>query len=219
MPLTNASPKAMVRVRGRPLLEWVFRWLKRNGIDDIVVGVAYRKESIQDYFRDGSKLGLKLQYSTHTVEGGTAEGLGRAIARSINEEDFLALNCDQFTDLDVANLSKLHFEQRPVATIAVARITIPFGQVKLDTDHTIAAFVEKPLSPFYCSMGIYVFNRKIVRYLPKHGDLEKTSFPKLAGLSLLKAYVHKGSFITVNTQKDLSDAEREIPKLAEKGAL
>lgn len=212
LPATKSIPKAMVRVGGKPMLEWVVRWLKGHEVKNIVVGVAYKKEAITSYFRDGSALGVDMQYSEHTVEGGTAEGFRLAITRFTSEQDFLALNSDQITDLDPQKLARFHLRTAPVATIAVGHARIPFGQVVLSRGRNITEFVEKPLAPFFCSIGIYAFNRGILEFLPKKGDIERTAFPKLARAGRVKAYVHRGSFITVNTQKDLITAEEEMKR-------
>jgi len=76
-PISDTVPKAMVRLRGRPILEWIVEWVRLNDVDRLVVGVAYKKEQIIRYFRDGSRYGVHIEYSIHTVEGGTGQGLKR----------------------------------------------------------------------------------------------------------------------------------------------
>ena len=210
MPFTETTPKVMVKVNGKPLLEWVLRWLGAHEVRNIVLGVAHLKESVMNHFRDGARLGLSIRYSEHTVEGGTAQGFRLGISRYVDDEDFLALNGDQVTNLDVQRLARFHAKHRPVATIAVTRPNIPFGQIKMNRTQEITRFVEKPIAPFYCNMGIYAFNKSILEYLNETGDIEKTMFPILAAKKKLKAYIHKGHFITVNTPKDLAEAEREL---------
>ena len=72
-PLTNNIPKPMVRVLGKPILQWVIEWLKNNEVRNIVIGVAYQKESVIDYFKDGSKFGVRIKYSVHAIDGETGE--------------------------------------------------------------------------------------------------------------------------------------------------
>ncbi|MFH1328186.1 MAG: sugar phosphate nucleotidyltransferase, partial [Candidatus Bathyarchaeota archaeon] len=80
-PFTNDLPKGMVKVCGKPLLQWVVEWLKDNGVVEIILGVAYLKEKIMEYFGDGTKFGVNIRYSVHTSEGGTCEGFRLAIER------------------------------------------------------------------------------------------------------------------------------------------
>ena len=90
-PLTDSVPKALVRIRSKPLLEWVVQWLEENGVRNLVIGVAYEKEKVMDYFGDGRRLGVQVRYSMHTVEGGTAEGFRRAI-ESVRERSNFPCN-------------------------------------------------------------------------------------------------------------------------------
>ena len=209
-PLTLDIPKAMVKVAGKPLLQWIIEWLKQNGVHEVVLGVAYLKEKIADYFGDGSDFGLRIRYSVHTVEGGTAQGFRLAISRHVDDDVFFALNGDQVCDLNLGKMALYHVRHESVATMAVTHLRFPYGVVKADRRRNIRSFIEKPLSDYLCSTGIYVFDRKILQYLPRNGDIETTAFTKLARERLLKAYPFKGFFATVNTMKDLKDAEAEL---------
>src|SRR2546421_11046313 len=104
-PITHDVPKGLVKVGGKPLLEWVIEWLQQNKVTDLVIGVAYLKEKIIRYFGSGGQFGADILYSVHTVEGGTREGFLLAISRYVDSPSFFALNGDQITDL---KLSALH---------------------------------------------------------------------------------------------------------------
>src|SRR5207302_10324147 len=78
-PITTDLPKGLVKVAGKPLLQWVIEWLRDSGITNLAIGVAYLKQKIIDYFGDGSRYGVHIKYSVHTVEGGTSEGFRLAI--------------------------------------------------------------------------------------------------------------------------------------------
>jgi mannose-1-phosphate guanylyltransferase len=209
-PLTDDRPKAMVEVGGRPLLEWVLRWLRRNQILRVVIGIAYRGESITEYFRDGRSLGLTLEYSTHSVEGGTAEGFRLATERYVKDSTFFAINGDEFTNVDLQNLADYHNRQQATATITVAPLPSPFGVVELEGANVVA-FHEKPIiDSVYVSVGVYVFQQEILDYLPRTGDIERTAFPRLAAERKLRAYKHTRFWKTVNTVKDLDELEMEF---------
>jgi NDP-sugar pyrophosphorylase family protein len=199
----------MVELAGRPLLEWVLIWLRKNGIKRVVVGVAHMSEKIIEYFKDGKSLGLNIEYSRHTVEGGTAEGFKLAIERYVPEHTFLALNGDELTDVDLAQLVRFHKQARGIATISVAPLKSPFGVVETLDDDIVKPIIES----LKVSIGIYAFEQQILDYLPKRGDVETTAFPVLAAERKLKAYKHTGFWTTVNTLKDLSEAEKQISKV------
>ena len=210
-PLTNGLPKGMVEVCNKPLLQWIIEWLRNNDVKEIVLGVAYLKEKIIDYFGDGTKFDVNIRYSVHTVEGGTGKGFRLAISRYVDRDVFFAMNGDQITDLNLNDLANFHMNSDSVATMVVANLRCPYGHVKIDDEHNVAGFVEKPVClHMSCNAGIYVFNREILHYLPNRGDVEKTAFLTLAKSNRLKAYPYSGLLVTINTHKDLIDVERQL---------
>ena len=210
-PITHDIPKGLVQVGGKPLLEWVVEWLQRNGVTELVIGVAYLKEKIMRYFGDGGKFGVDIQYSIHTVAGGTSEGFRLAISRYVNSPSFFALNGDQITDLRLDKIYNNHQENGCLASIAVVHPRLPFGLVEVNQKGFCEGFVEKPiLNDVFISMGVYVFDRKVLKYLPRIGDVERTTFPKLAKMNKLKAFKHGGSFITVNSLRELEEADKSL---------
>jgi mannose-1-phosphate guanylyltransferase len=210
-PITHDVPKGLVKVGGRPLLEWVVEWLERNQVTDLVIGVAYLKEKIMRYFGNGKKFGVDIRYSIHSVEGGTSEGFHLAISRHVDSSSFFALNGDQITNLRLEEVYKKHREGGPLASIVVVHPRLPFGLVEIDRKGFCKGFVEKPvLDDVFCSMGIYVFDREVLRYLPRKGDVERTTFPKLAQMNKLNAFKHEGSFITVNSLRELEEANEAL---------
>jgi mannose-1-phosphate guanylyltransferase len=209
-PFTLDVPKAMVLVAGRPLLEWILIWLRENAIKRVILGVAYRKNEIIEHFRDGRDFDIDIEYSLHSVKGGTAEGFRLAISRFVTDESFLAMNGDELSNISVAKFNRFHLRNSGVATVAVAPLRSPYGVVEI-RDKSVARFLEKPIiHSYYVSIGIYAFQRTILDYLPKIGNIEQTTFPRLVRKQLLKAYVHKGFWSTVNTMKDLRDVEAKL---------
>jgi NDP-sugar pyrophosphorylase family protein len=210
-PITHDVPKGLVKVGGRPLLEWVVEWLQQNKVTNLVIGVAYLKEKIIRYFGSGGRFGVDIRYSIHTVEGGTGEGFRLAISRYVDSPSFFALNGDQITDLRLGAFYNNYSESGSLASIAVVHPRLPFGLVEVSPKGFCRGFAEKPvLRDFFCSMGIYVFDRKALKYMPKRGDVERTTFPKLASMNKLKAFRHTGSFITVNSLRELEEADEAL---------
>lgn len=207
-PLTNNCPKPMVQLLGKPILQWIIEWLKTGGIKHIVLGVAYRKESVMDYFRDGEKFGVSIDYSIHSIEGETGEGFRLAIDRYVDDKVFVAMNGDELLNTNLHSFIKFHLMHKPVATIMVSPLKCPFGTLKVDNDHKIVAFDEKPtIHSVLISTGVYVFDHQIVDYLTPTGRIEETVFPTLAEKGLLLAHRLNGQWLTINTRKDLIAAE------------
>ena len=215
-PVTADLPKGLVKVGGKPLLQWVVEWLKANGVSNIVMGVAYLKEQIIDFFGDGASFGVSIQYSAHTVPGGTGEGFRLAISRYVDDQTFFALNGDQITDLKLKTMLAKHRKNGPLSTIAVVHPRLPFGLVKVDKRDYCRGFIEKPLlKDVNISTGIYVFEHEIVEHLPRIGDIERTAFPKLSKVGKVGAFRHGGSFITINSLRELENAEKQLRNQAD----
>jgi len=207
-PLTYDMPKSMIPLAGKPIIHWITEWLIRNGISRLVIGVAYKKEMIIQYL-ESLTLPVEFTFNEHTVQGGTGEGFRLAIERHVDDQTFLAMNGDEITNLSVSDFANFHNQNRGIATIAVAPLKSPFGVVEIN-DNTIVTFKEKSTLDAYVSTGVYIFDRRILPFLPSSGNVEDETFPKLARDGQLKAYKHLGFWGTVNTLKDLHEVEEEL---------
>jgi NDP-sugar pyrophosphorylase family protein len=210
-PFTDDRPKCMISLRGKPLLYWTLTWLIDYGFDHVVLGVSYRKEVVINYIKE-NPLGINVDFSEHTQEGETGEGFRLAIKRHVVDDNFLAMNGDELTNLNLERFVDFHFAQRGVATIAASPMRSPFAVLKLN-GNDIIEFKEKPLlEDQLINSGIYIFNHAICDYLPIVGAIEKTAFPALAEKRLLKAYKlgKDEKWLTINSVKDLSVAEKEF---------
>jgi NDP-sugar pyrophosphorylase family protein len=204
----------MIPLRGKPLIYWTLAWLRDNGFDHAVLGVSWHKEVVIDYL-NSNPLGIRVDFSEHTQEGETGEGFRLAIKRHVRDEDFLAMNGDELTNLNLERFVDFHLQHKPVATIAVSPMKSPFAVLEIEGDN-IVAFKEKPLlKDTLVSAGIYIFNRAIYDYLPEVGSMERLTFSILAQKRLLKAYRlgETEKWLTINSIKDLSVAEQEFNSL------
>jgi NDP-sugar pyrophosphorylase family protein len=110
----------------------------------------------------------------------------------------------------------VHRARRAGATIVVSQVRSPFGVVEVRDDDTIAGFREAPLLPEWVSSGVYVLDDECIARLPERGDHETTTFPELAAEGKLVAYRNRSFWLTVNTPKQLREADefvREHPEL------
>lgn len=210
-PLTEDMPKCMIPLQGKPLIYWTLTWLRNYGFKHIVLGVAYRKEVVINYLKE-NPVGMDIDFSEHTQKGETGEGFRLAISRYVDDENFLAMNGDEITNLNLERLEKIHLKDRRVVTIAVSPMRSPFGILEIDGDDIIGFKEKTILEDTLVSIGVYIFNHEILGYLPVKGAIEKTTFPLLAKKRLLKAcrLMEDELWLTINSVKDLSVAEKEF---------
>ena len=211
-PYTEDLPKPMISLLGKPLLQWVLEWLVGEEVKRAVIGVAYKKEKIMDYFKDGSAYGIELTYSNHMLESGTGGAFRLAIENmQVDDEVFLAMNGDELTDVSLKNFVDFHQAQGGIATVLASPLRSQFGVMEIDTQHTVTSFQEKPLiDTKFTSAGVYIFDKKIYGYLPSKGSIERETFVKLTEEQKLKAFRYFGFWRTVNTIKDLEMTENEL---------
>ena len=187
-PLSNYIPKPMVPVLNKPFLEHTFAYLKRYGIKEIILASSYLPEVIQDYFGDGSRLGVHLTYSVEDTPLGTA-GAVKKVEEHLNST-FAVLNGDIFTDLNIADMVALHRHKGARATISLMWVDNPsaFGVVETDNDGRVRRFIEKPspdrITTNWINAGTYILEPEVLEHVPRdsHYMFERGLFPHLLEL-------------------------------------
>ena len=216
-PLTDVIPKPLVPIGGMPVMEIVIRQLKANGFRHITLAVGYLSELIKAYFQDGSRWGVKIDYSFEAEPLGTAGPLG--LIDGLNET-FLVMNADILTDMDYYELICYHRQHGCVATIGAfeRQVRIDLGVIVTDGRHRIKDYIEKPTQSYLVSMGVYIFEPKVLEFLPDHGYMD---FPDLAK-QLLEADLpvgfrpFSGYWLDIGRHEDYSQAAEEFEQLREK---
>jgi dTDP-glucose pyrophosphorylase len=174
-PLTDAVPKPMLRVAGRPILERIVLHLVGSGITRIFLSVNYLAEVIEDHFGDGSALGAAIDYLREDEPLGTAGALG--LLPSLPERPLVLLNGDLVTSVDLGALLDVHAAGGFAATIGTRRYlhTVPFGCVARDGDRVVG-IEEKPTITREVNTGIYALAPSVVGLVARG---TRTSMPEL----------------------------------------
>jgi NDP-sugar pyrophosphorylase family protein len=148
---------------------------------------------------------------------GRGGGLRFAASHRRESGPVFALNGDELVGIDLGDLLETHRSRGAAATIVVSQVRSPFGVVEVADDDAIAGFREAPMLPQWVSSGVYVLGDECLARLPERGDHETTTFPELAAEGRLVAYRNTSFWLTVNTPKQLREAEQfvqEHPELA-----
>ena len=201
----RGQPKALVPISGHPLAEYQVAQLVRAGIERIIVSCAAGQASLFDAKLSG--LGAEIVAVAEPEPLGRGGGLRFAAQHREETGPLYALNGDELTDVDLAELLDAHEEHEGAATIVVAPLTSQFGVVELAEGDRVTGFREAPRLPHWVNAGVYVLDDEALERLPERGDHEQSTFPELAEEGRLFAFRHEGLWITVNTPKDLQRAE------------
>ncbi len=209
-PLTDTVPKPLVEVGGRPILEWQMLWLRKCGIRSFVLLVGYLKEKVMSHVDSRkSALGIDVEYSVEKSQLGTGGALKNAESLLGGEEQFLMLNGDNITNIDV---SRLNIDGN-IASIALVPLRSTYGIALLEGDR-IVRFDEKPIIPdHWMNSGVYLMSREIFKHLPESGNMESTTFVELAQKRMLKGVKFSDAYFKgVDSIKDMEEANADIDR-------
>jgi mannose-1-phosphate guanylyltransferase/phosphomannomutase len=184
-PLTSNQPKPMVPIVGKPCMEHILDLLKRHGLTEVVVTLAFMPQAIRAYFGDGESLELDIDYSVEEQPLGTAGSVRLAHARLT--EPFLVISGDALCDVDLTSLVDAHRAKGAAVTIGLKPVDNPleFGIVVTDDDGRVERFLEKPswgqVFSDTINTGIYVLEPEVLRHVPddRPYDFSKELFPLL----------------------------------------
>ncbi|MGD1098480.1 MAG: sugar phosphate nucleotidyltransferase [Bryobacteraceae bacterium] len=165
-PYSAVLPKPLMPVGDDPILAVILQQLAMYGFDRVTLAVNYQAEIIKAYCGDGSRWGLKIDYSLETVPLSTIAPL-----KLIPDlpDDFVLLNGDVLTDADIGRLYDEHVRSGRLFTISAAERThlVDFGVLEADSCNRLTGFQEKPKLNYLVSMGIYVVNRAVLEMIPE----------------------------------------------------
>lgn len=215
-PLTDRLPKVLLEVCGKPILEWNIELAKKYGAKEIILGVGYLHEQIEQFFGNGKKLGIKISYSVEKEFLGTAGALKLAERFFEGEKKFVMMNGDEVKDVHFGELDTV-FEAES-AWAADALVSIPdvsrSGSVKLSGNH-ITGFLEKTPLPQnekgLVNAGAYILSNRVFPLIPENQpvSIEKTIFPLLASQQKMVGIPCIGQWFQTDTLEKLEKARKE----------
>ncbi|MFH1394085.1 MAG: nucleotidyltransferase family protein [Candidatus Micrarchaeota archaeon] len=178
-PYTYTTPKPMLPIGGKPILQYVIENLRRGGLKDFVLTSGYLAGKIEEYFGDGAELGVKIEHAKETEKLNTA---GSVLPhKSKVKGTFVVAMGDHITNIDVKKMLESHKKSGAVASIALLRKKIPlqFGIAQTDEAGFVTGFQEKPLIEYLYNVAIYVFEPEIFNYINEKDDFARDVFPRI----------------------------------------
>ena len=177
-PLTDKIPKPLLEVGGKPILETIITSFAKYGFIDFILSVSYKAEMIEEYFGDGSRFGVSIEYIHENKRMGIAGALN--LMREKLNEPFFVMNGDLLTNINFQHMLEYHLFNQSVATMGVREydFQVPYGVVNIE-DHNILSIDEKPIQSFFVSGGVYVFSPEVLDLIPNAYYDMPTLFEKL----------------------------------------
>ena len=171
-PQTENRPKPMLLVAGIPILEHIIKRARSQGFNHFIIAINYLGQIIEDYFKDGHKFGVKIEYLHEDVPLGTAGAL--SLLSHKPERAFIVTNGDVITDINYSDFLEYHTVQNAAATVAVHthEFQIPYGVVQIN-GLEVESYEEKPIVSSLINAGVYALDPDILDLItePKFRDM------------------------------------------------
>jgi len=214
-PYTTVIPKPLVPVGERAILEILITRLKKEGVDEVFICLNHFAEIIMAFFGDGSRFGLKINYSLEDEPLGTVAPI--KLIKGL-PENFLVMNGDLLTDLPFHELFDYHMNGKALLTVSTytRKNKIDFGVIDVDPVSLFATgFREKPEYTFDVSMGVYVMNRDVLEFVPPgtHFGFDNLMLTLLEKQRPAKIFPYGGYWLDIGRPDDYEKANEDIEKL------
>jgi dTDP-glucose pyrophosphorylase len=182
-PLTEQTPKPMLPVGEKPLLETVLDQVRDAGFGKVLMAVNYQADVIRDHFGHGEGVGLDISYVEEPHALGSAGALN--LVREDLDEPFIVMNADLLTNVNLAALLRFHREGANLMTIGVRRfeLQVPYGVVEIADEH-VTSLREKPAFGFFVNAGVYAVEPAAVALMPE--ELEAFNMTDLVDAALAR---------------------------------
>lgn len=216
--LTRSTPKPMLSIHGRPILEYIVRNLASQGIHEIAINLHFMPEVIRNYFGSGSQFGVDLVYSYEPELLGTA-GAVRCLATFLGSADsFLVHYGDVLTDQNFLAMQEFHQKKRALVSILVHSRSLSNSVVTFDNDWRALSFRERPatqVSPpgrYWVNSGIYVCAPGLIELIPDivPCDFPRDVFPMLVRAGQLRGFPLSGYRCAIDSTSRLLEAAEAI---------
>jgi NDP-sugar pyrophosphorylase family protein len=226
LPLTAMTPKPMLPIGDKPHLEYIIQLLKEHGVDHVIFSTGYLHEQIVEYFGDGSRYGIKIDYKEDGDRPlGTAGAIKNCEDLIDNYESVIVFNGDILTNIDIGDMYFLHqIKSNPSKiTIALTPVENPsqFG-VAVTDGFKIHNFIEKPTTLDYGNLinaGIYVIDKSVLHDIPKDEFvmIETDVFPRYAKEGRLYCYKDRGMYwLDIGTHDRYNQAQKDVESFFKK---
>ena len=206
-PYTNILPKPLMPIGDMPILEVMLLQMKRAGVDEVILTVGHLASLLRAYFGYGEQWDMNIHYSFEQEPLGTAGPI--ALIKNL-DSTFLVTNGDVLTTLDLKELFDFHKREKGIATIAVhhRQVRIDLGVVQSNLDHVITGYIEKPTYDYTVSMGLYVFEPRVLEYIPtgQYLDFPNLVLKLIAAGEKVTAYPFGGYWMDLGRPDDYQQA-------------
>lgn len=212
-PLTLKTPKCLVPLLGRPLIEYWFDLFELYGIEEILINTSYLADKVQQYVNKNSR-DLKVQLTYEEILLGSGGTVKKNWDFVRGENTFFIIYADNLTDINLRNMMNFHNNREKDFTLAIFKVPNPreCGIVEVDEHSSVVSFTEKPENPVsdLAFAGIMLSSQKLIDYFPDKEifDLGYDILPRIVGNT--SGYIIEEYLIDIGNREKLVQAESDI---------
>ena len=215
-PYTTFLPKPMLPLGEKPILEHLIDWARKNGIKSVVLCVSYLRKTIEDYFEDGKRFGVNIEYAISNKPLATAGQL--KTAENFIDDTFVCIYGDSIFDFSLRNMIKQHKKKKAFITMSLNeyKTNLQYGVIETSKNGKVTSWNEKPEIKANINMGCYIMGPEVLKFIPKNkpygmDDVIKKSMSKK---KLVSSFLSKKGFTDIGNKTSYKKAYQEyIQKL------
>lgn len=216
LPLTKNTPKPMLPLGKKPILEHLIDWNKKNGVKSIILCVSHLRKTIENYFGDGKRFGVSIEYAISNKPLATAGQL--KTAEEFIDNTFVCMYGDSIFDFNLRNMIKQHKAKRAFVTMGLNeyKTNLPYGVIDISKTGKVLRWNEKPEIKVNVNMGCYVMEPNVINLIPENKPYGMDDVIKqaMANKKLVSSFITKKGFTDIGNKESYEKAYQEhIQKL------
>ena len=213
-PYTNSLPKPMLPLGEKPILEHLIEWARKNGVKEIVLCVSYLRKKIEDYFGDGEKFGVKIEYAISKKPLATAGQL--KTAEKFIDGTFVCLYGDSIYNFSLRNMITQHKKSKSIVTMSLYdyKFNLKYGVINTKNNGKVTSWEEKPEYSAKINIGCYVMEPEVFQLIPKNRQygMDDVIQKTLAKKKKVGSVISKKGFIDIGDKETYEKTNQEYSK-------
>ena len=213
-PYTKSLPKPMLPLGVKPILEYEIEWARKNGIKEIVLCVSYLRNKIEDYFGDGKKFGVKIEYAVSKKPLATAGQL--KTAEKFIDDTVVCRYGDSIYNFSLRNMIKHHNKSKANVTMSLFdyKFNLKYGVIDTKKSCQVTAWNEKPEFSAKINIGCYVMEPEVLKLIPKNKEygMDNVIRKVLSSKKKVSSVISKKGFIDIGDKETYEKTNEEYSK-------
>lgn len=211
-PLTETTPKPLLKVGDKPIIEYNIDRLQKVGIKNVNLSINYLGDQLVDYFGDGANRNLNIRYVRENKPLGTIGSI--LLVENFEHEDILVMNSDLLTNIDYADFFKTYKDSEADMAVAATsyQVDIPYGVLEVNESNIVKSLKEKPRYTYFSNAGIYIIKKDLLKMIPEDQFFDITDLiNRIIEMNLkLITYPINGYWLDIGKHEDFKKAQEDI---------